>query len=124
MLGPGGLGSAFLRELGLLGPGQGAPGVDAVGFLLFPFPQVVLAAVSLHLFCLQVYDTPPMAVKGPNGRDPSLDVYDVPPSVEKGLLPSSHHAVSSWGVLGTCELRPHLGWGATECVCWGGHPQT
>nr|XP_017514405.2 breast cancer anti-estrogen resistance protein 1 isoform X2 [Manis javanica] len=41
----------------------------------------------------EVYDTPPMAVKGPNGRDPSLDVYDVPPSVEKGLLPSSHHAV-------------------------------
>ncbi|XP_033290265.1 breast cancer anti-estrogen resistance protein 1 isoform X2 [Orcinus orca] len=41
----------------------------------------------------EVYDTPPMAVKGPNGRDPSLDVYDVPPSVEKGLPPSSHHAV-------------------------------
>ncbi|XP_053463907.1 breast cancer anti-estrogen resistance protein 1 isoform X3 [Nycticebus coucang] len=41
----------------------------------------------------KVYDTPPMAVKGPNGRDPLLDVYDVPPSVEKGLPPSSHHAV-------------------------------
>ncbi|XP_037372054.1 breast cancer anti-estrogen resistance protein 1 isoform X1 [Talpa occidentalis] len=41
----------------------------------------------------EVYDTPPMAVKGPNGRDPSLDVYDVPPSVEKGLPPSNHHAV-------------------------------
>uniref|UniRef100_G3UI87 Breast cancer anti-estrogen resistance protein 1 n=1 Tax=Loxodonta africana TaxID=9785 RepID=G3UI87_LOXAF len=41
----------------------------------------------------EVYDTPPMAVKGPNGRDPSLDVYDVPPSVEKGLLPPSHHMV-------------------------------
>ncbi|XP_076989174.1 breast cancer anti-estrogen resistance protein 1 isoform X2 [Tamandua tetradactyla] len=39
----------------------------------------------------EVYDTPPMAVKGPNGRDPSLDVYDVPPSVEKGLpLPHPH----------------------------------
>lgn len=41
-----------------------------------------------------------MAVKGPNGRDPSLDVYDVPPSVEKGLPLSNHHAVSSWGMLG------------------------
>ncbi|XP_037671606.1 breast cancer anti-estrogen resistance protein 1 isoform X2 [Choloepus didactylus] len=41
----------------------------------------------------EVYDTPPMAVKGPNGRDPSLDVYDVPPSVEKGLPLPSHHAV-------------------------------
>ncbi|XP_045438632.1 breast cancer anti-estrogen resistance protein 1 isoform X3 [Pipistrellus kuhlii] len=41
----------------------------------------------------KVYDTPPMAVKGPSGWDPSLDVYDVPPSVEKSLPPSSHHAV-------------------------------
>uniref|UniRef100_A0A2K6KQB6 BCAR1 scaffold protein, Cas family member n=1 Tax=Rhinopithecus bieti TaxID=61621 RepID=A0A2K6KQB6_RHIBE len=41
----------------------------------------------------EVYDTPPMAVKGPNGRDPLLEVYDVPPSVEKGLPLSSHHAV-------------------------------
>ncbi|XP_004842896.1 breast cancer anti-estrogen resistance protein 1 isoform X3 [Heterocephalus glaber] len=41
----------------------------------------------------KVYDTPPMAVKGPNGRDPLLDVYDVPPSVEKGLPPSGHHVV-------------------------------
>ncbi|XP_011888098.1 PREDICTED: breast cancer anti-estrogen resistance protein 1 isoform X10 [Cercocebus atys] len=41
----------------------------------------------------KVYDTPPMAVKGPNGRDPLLEVYDVPPSVEKGLPLSSHHAV-------------------------------
>uniref|UniRef100_A0A8P0T358 Breast cancer anti-estrogen resistance protein 1 n=2 Tax=Canis lupus familiaris TaxID=9615 RepID=A0A8P0T358_CANLF len=41
----------------------------------------------------KVYDTPPMAVKGPNGRDPSLDVYDVPPSVEKGLPLTNHHAV-------------------------------
>lgn len=36
-----------------------------------------------------------MAVKGPNGRDPSMDVYDVPPSVEKALPPSNHHAVKS-----------------------------
>ncbi|XP_035138542.1 breast cancer anti-estrogen resistance protein 1 isoform X4 [Callithrix jacchus] len=41
----------------------------------------------------EVYDTPPMAVKGPNGRAPLLEVYDVPPSVEKGLPLSSHHAV-------------------------------
>lgn len=47
-------------------------------------------------FLPQVYDTPPMAVKGPNGRDPSLDVYDVPPSVEKGLPLTNHHAVSIW----------------------------
>lgn len=55
----------------------------------------------MYLFlCSQVYDTPPMAVKGPNGRDPLLDVYDVPPSVEKGLQPSSHHAVGCWQVPG------------------------
>ncbi|NXQ97931.1 BCAR1 protein, partial [Sagittarius serpentarius] len=35
--------------------------------------------------CLQVYDTPPMAVKGPNGQDPGQEIYDVPPSVEKNL---------------------------------------
>lgn len=74
--------------------------MGAVWFLLFPSPQVTLAPISLYLFYPQVYDTPPMAVKGPNGRDPSLDVYDVPPSVEKGLPPSSHHAVSSQGMLG------------------------
>ncbi|KFO93178.1 Breast cancer anti-estrogen resistance protein 1, partial [Buceros rhinoceros silvestris] len=33
----------------------------------------------------QVYDTPPMAVKGPNGQDPGQEIYDVPPSVEKNL---------------------------------------
>ncbi|XP_010139962.1 PREDICTED: breast cancer anti-estrogen resistance protein 1, partial [Buceros rhinoceros silvestris] len=32
-----------------------------------------------------VYDTPPMAVKGPNGQDPGQEIYDVPPSVEKNL---------------------------------------
>ena len=89
------------------GPAQGAglsqpwPGQGILGWLLWsfhsPFPQGTLAPVSLHLSCPQVYDTPPMAVKGPNGWDPSLDVYDVPPSVEKSLPPSSHHAVSSGG---------------------------
>ncbi|XP_067386252.1 breast cancer anti-estrogen resistance protein 1 [Emydura macquarii macquarii] len=33
----------------------------------------------------EVYDTPPMAVKGPTGREPGQEIYDVPPSVEKGL---------------------------------------
>lgn len=80
--------------------------MGAVGFVLFPSLQVALAPVSLHIFCPQVYDTPPMAVKGPNGRDPSLDVYDVPPSVEKGLPPSNHHAVSSREMLGPHGLRP------------------
>uniref|UniRef100_A0A8C8RHM1 Breast cancer anti-estrogen resistance protein 1 n=1 Tax=Pelusios castaneus TaxID=367368 RepID=A0A8C8RHM1_9SAUR len=33
----------------------------------------------------EVYDTPPMAVKGPTCREPGQEIYDVPPSVEKGL---------------------------------------
>ncbi|XP_053255228.1 breast cancer anti-estrogen resistance protein 1 isoform X1 [Podarcis raffonei] len=35
----------------------------------------------------EVYDTPTLAVKGPNSRDlaHAQDIYDVPPSVEKGL---------------------------------------
>lgn len=41
----------------------------------------------------QVYDTPPMAVKGPNGQDTGQEIYDVPPSVEKNL----HQTVSSMG---------------------------
>lgn len=41
----------------------------------------------------QVYDTPPMAVKGPNGQDTGQEIYDVPPSVEKNL----HQTVSSAG---------------------------
>lgn len=92
------------------------------GFLRFAFPQVALEPVSLHLFCPQVYDTPPMAVKGPNGRDPSMDVYDVPPSVEKALPPSNHHAVKSGrrGLEGRgliiCVQR-------SECDCvWAGDP--
>lgn len=44
---------------------------------------------------LQVYDTPPMAVKGPNGQDPGQEIYDVPPSVEKNL----HQTVSAAGKL-------------------------
>uniref|UniRef100_A0AAY4EP83 Breast cancer anti-estrogen resistance protein 1 n=1 Tax=Denticeps clupeoides TaxID=299321 RepID=A0AAY4EP83_9TELE len=34
----------------------------------------------------QVYDTPPMAVKGPPSRDGVQDIYDTPPSVEKSQL--------------------------------------
>uniref|UniRef100_A0A2K6KQD3 BCAR1 scaffold protein, Cas family member n=1 Tax=Rhinopithecus bieti TaxID=61621 RepID=A0A2K6KQD3_RHIBE len=63
----------------------------------------------------EVYDTPPMAVKGPNGRDPLLEVYDVPPSVEKGLPLSSHHAVSKCqgqaetvGCLGVYDVPPSV----------------
>lgn len=52
-----------------------------------------------------------MAVKGPNGWDPSLDVYDVPPSVEKSLLPPSHHAVSSRGAGASWLVLPELGSG-------------
>ncbi|XP_041123979.1 breast cancer anti-estrogen resistance protein 1-like isoform X2 [Polyodon spathula] len=33
----------------------------------------------------EVYDTPPMAVKGPNSREMVQEIYDVPPSVEKNL---------------------------------------
>ncbi|KAM5295658.1 breast cancer anti-estrogen resistance protein 1 isoform 2-T2 [Glossophaga mutica] len=81
----------------LLGPGpQDIYDVPPVrGLLPSQYGQEgTLAPVSVHLSCPQVYDTPPMAVKGPNGWDPSLDVYDVPPSVEKSLPPSSHHTLS------------------------------
>ncbi|XP_065781083.1 breast cancer anti-estrogen resistance protein 1 isoform X1 [Muntiacus reevesi] len=71
---------------------------DIPRYLLAPGPQDIYDVPPVRGLlpgqCSQeVYDTPPMAVKGPNGRDPSLDVYDVPPSVEKGLPPASHHAV-------------------------------
>ncbi|KAM8947669.1 breast cancer anti-estrogen resistance protein 1 [Pelodytes ibericus] len=33
----------------------------------------------------EVYDIPPMAVKGPVSREPTQDIYDIPPSVEKNL---------------------------------------
>lgn len=48
-----------------------------------------------HVPPFQVYDTPPMAVKGPNGQDPGQEIYDVPPSVEKNL----HQTVSAAGKL-------------------------
>lgn len=51
--------------------------------------------------CLQVYDTPPMAVKGPNGQDPGQEIYDVPPSVEKNL----HQTVSAAGKFSVSLLR-------------------
>ncbi|XP_059941543.1 breast cancer anti-estrogen resistance protein 1 isoform X2 [Mesoplodon densirostris] len=71
---------------------------DIPRHLLAPGPQDIYDVPPVRgllpsQYSQEVYDTPPMAVKGPNGRDPSLDVYDVPPSVEKGLPPSSHHAV-------------------------------
>ncbi|XP_058530027.1 breast cancer anti-estrogen resistance protein 1 isoform X2 [Ochotona princeps] len=71
---------------------------DIPRHLLAPGPQDIydvppVRGLLPNQYSQEVYDTPPMAVKGPNGRDPLLDVYDVPPSVEKGLQPSSHHAV-------------------------------
>lgn len=59
---------------------------------------VCAGAALLPLTCCpvssqQVYDTPPMAVKGPNGQDPGQEIYDVPPSVEKNL----HQTVSAAG---------------------------
>ncbi|KAM6223801.1 LOW QUALITY PROTEIN: breast cancer anti-estrogen resistance protein 1 [Rhynchocyon petersi] len=71
---------------------------DIPRHLLAPGPQDIYDVPPVRgllpsQYSQEVYDTPPMAVKGPNGRDPSLDVYDVPPSVEKGLLQSSHHMV-------------------------------
>uniref|UniRef100_A0A8C0DW57 BCAR1 scaffold protein, Cas family member n=1 Tax=Balaenoptera musculus TaxID=9771 RepID=A0A8C0DW57_BALMU len=71
---------------------------DIPRHLLAPGPQDIYDVPPVRgllpsQYGQEVYDTPPMAVKGPNGRDPSLDVYDVPPSVEKGLPPSNHHAV-------------------------------
>ncbi|XP_006888896.1 PREDICTED: breast cancer anti-estrogen resistance protein 1 isoform X2 [Elephantulus edwardii] len=71
---------------------------DIPRHLLAPGPQDIYDVPPVRgllpsQYSQEVYDTPPMAVKGPNGRDPSLDVYDVPPSVEKGLLPPTHHMV-------------------------------
>ncbi|XP_042636823.1 breast cancer anti-estrogen resistance protein 1 [Orycteropus afer afer] len=71
---------------------------DIPRHLLAPGPQDIydvppVRGLLPNQYGQEVYDTPPMAVKGPNGRDLSLDVYDVPPSVEKGLLPPSHHMV-------------------------------
>ncbi|XP_032012302.1 breast cancer anti-estrogen resistance protein 1 isoform X2 [Hylobates moloch] len=71
---------------------------DIPRHLLAPGPQDIYDVPPVRgllpsQYGQEVYDTPPMAVKGPNGRDPLLEVYDVPPSVEKGLPPSSHHAV-------------------------------
>lgn len=115
------------RSWGHLGPAQ-----PSLGSWATPVPARVVLGLVLWWFCSsctlrwpwhwhlcvttpflpQVYDTPPMAVKGPNGRDPSLDVYDVPPSVEKGLPLSTHHAVSSrWGA----GPGVYTGLGATEC---------
>ncbi|KAL0621944.1 Breast cancer anti-estrogen resistance protein 1, partial [Plecturocebus cupreus] len=71
---------------------------DIPRHLLAPGPQDIYDVPPVRgllpsQYGQEVYDTPPMAVKGPNGRAPLLEVYDVPPSVEKGLPLSSHHAV-------------------------------
>lgn len=85
----------------LAGPAEGGvafpalAGVGGSGVSALPIPSGGPGTCITAPFLPQVYDTPPMAIKGPNGWDPSLDVYDVPPSVEKSLPPSSHHAVSS-----------------------------
>ncbi|XP_043937393.1 breast cancer anti-estrogen resistance protein 1 isoform X2 [Protopterus annectens] len=43
----------------------------------------------------ELYDTPPMAVKGPSSREHAQDIYDIPPSVEKNCQsqPSLHQIV-------------------------------
>ncbi|XP_015134706.2 breast cancer anti-estrogen resistance protein 1 isoform X2 [Gallus gallus] len=60
----------------------------------YDFPRHLLSSGSQEIYDVppvrgalpsQVYDTPPMAVKGPNGQDPGQEIYDVPPSVEKNL---------------------------------------
>ncbi|XP_008953144.3 breast cancer anti-estrogen resistance protein 1 isoform X11 [Pan paniscus] len=86
---------------------------DIPRHLLAPGPQDIYDVPPVRgllpsQYGQEVYDTPPMAVKGPNGRDPLLEVYDVPPSVEKGLPPSNHHAVSK--CQGNARARLRL-WG-------------
>ncbi|XP_042556704.1 breast cancer anti-estrogen resistance protein 1 isoform X1 [Dipodomys spectabilis] len=71
---------------------------DIPRHLLAPGPQDIYDVPPVRgllpsQYGQEVYDTPPMAVKGPTGRDALLDVYDVPPSVEKGLPAANHHAV-------------------------------
>uniref|UniRef100_A0A2I3HHP0 BCAR1 scaffold protein, Cas family member n=1 Tax=Nomascus leucogenys TaxID=61853 RepID=A0A2I3HHP0_NOMLE len=91
---------------------------DIPRHLLAPGPQDIYDVPPVRgllpsQYGQEVYDTPPMAVKGPNGRDPLLEVYDVPPSVEKGLPPSSHHTVSK--CQGNARARLRL-WGVWMCV--------
>ncbi|XP_043562977.1 breast cancer anti-estrogen resistance protein 1 isoform X3 [Chiloscyllium plagiosum] len=45
---------------------------------------------SSNQYGQEVYDTPPMAMKGPNSRDKSQEIYDVPPSVEMNLQHQIH----------------------------------
>ncbi|NXK16958.1 BCAR1 protein, partial [Arenaria interpres] len=76
------VGSAGVTEGASCGASSGAPsGWEEVGAHAIPD---TLSCVSPPT-SLQVYDTPPMAVKGPNGQDPGQEIYDVPPSVEKNL---------------------------------------
>lgn len=46
---------------------------------------IVYDSVTDLFFFLQVYDTPPMVMKGPTSRDVH-GIYDTPPSVEKNQL--------------------------------------
>lgn len=98
-------GTAWDPNLGRSHPKLGT--LWASGLLLAPpsFPAGPWEEVGAHAITdrpsyvspspLQVYDTPPMAVKGPNGQDPGQEIYDVPPSVEKNL----HQTVSAAGKL-------------------------
>ncbi|XP_038609548.1 breast cancer anti-estrogen resistance protein 1 isoform X1 [Tachyglossus aculeatus] len=73
---------------------------DIPRHLLSSGPQEIydvppLRGLPTSQYSLEVYDTPPLAVKGPNSRDPSLEIYDVPPSIEKSVPGQlqNHHAV-------------------------------
>uniref|UniRef100_A0A2K5RJY1 SH3 domain-containing protein n=1 Tax=Cebus imitator TaxID=2715852 RepID=A0A2K5RJY1_CEBIM len=57
---------------------------DIPRHLLAPGPQDIydvppVRGLLPNQYGQEVYDTPPMVIKGPNGRAPLLEVYDVPP---------------------------------------------
>uniref|UniRef100_A0A8C0FGI2 BCAR1 scaffold protein, Cas family member n=1 Tax=Bubo bubo TaxID=30461 RepID=A0A8C0FGI2_BUBBB len=90
----GGVPSQFSQEVRLAGHAVGLGA--ASGTSVLPSWSLGTHTIPDTLSCvppLQVYDTPPMAVKGPNGQDPGQEIYDVPPSVEKNL----HQTVSAAG---------------------------
>uniref|UniRef100_A0A8C3KDN9 Breast cancer anti-estrogen resistance protein 1 n=1 Tax=Calidris pygmaea TaxID=425635 RepID=A0A8C3KDN9_9CHAR len=68
------------KPQGKVGLGEDGDGVVVVAAKILVLHQVPPPAGRRW-----VYDTPPMAVKGPNGQDPGQEIYDVPPSVEKNL---------------------------------------
>uniref|UniRef100_A0A803YMA6 SH3 domain-containing protein n=1 Tax=Meleagris gallopavo TaxID=9103 RepID=A0A803YMA6_MELGA len=80
----------------------------------YDFPRHLLSSGSQEIYdvppvrgprCVGagVYDTPPMAVKGPNGQDTGQEIYDVPPSVEKNLA-SAYVQQGAARTLGTCRV--------------------